>query len=146
LGGSATITAVNPNALTIGTGLSGTSYNGSSVVTIANTGVTSINGSTGAISYSGSSSSGYQTLPGGSIIQWGSLSVGANSTGTGTLPLTYPNSFASIVGAHGNGGAWNNYNVYVTGPGGIFPISNSQFYLANLDDSTITFYWIAMGY
>jgi hypothetical protein len=35
LGGSATITASNPNALTIGTGLSGTSYNGSTGVTIA---------------------------------------------------------------------------------------------------------------
>lgn len=35
LGGSATITAVNPNALTIGTGLTGTSYTGSSAVTIA---------------------------------------------------------------------------------------------------------------
>jgi hypothetical protein len=35
LGGSGTITAVNPNALTIGTGLTGTSYNGSSAVTIA---------------------------------------------------------------------------------------------------------------
>jgi hypothetical protein len=35
LGGSATITAVNPNALTIGTGLSGTSYSGASAVTIA---------------------------------------------------------------------------------------------------------------
>jgi len=35
LGGSTTITAVNPNALTIGTGLSGTSYNGSSAVTVA---------------------------------------------------------------------------------------------------------------
>lgn len=42
LGGSTTITAAAPNALTIGTGLSGTSYNGSSPVTIAiaNTGVT----------------------------------------------------------------------------------------------------------
>jgi len=42
LGGSATITAVNPNALTLGTGLSGTSYDGSAAVTaaIANTGVT----------------------------------------------------------------------------------------------------------
>ena len=42
LGGSTTITAVNPNALTIGTGLSGTSYDGSSAVTIAisNTAVT----------------------------------------------------------------------------------------------------------
>ena len=35
LGASGTITAVNPNALTIGTGLSGTSYNGSSAITIA---------------------------------------------------------------------------------------------------------------
>jgi hypothetical protein len=35
LGGSATITAANPNALTIGTGLSGTSYTGASAVTIA---------------------------------------------------------------------------------------------------------------
>ena len=35
LGGSATITAANPNALTIGTGLSGTSYDGSAAVTVA---------------------------------------------------------------------------------------------------------------
>jgi len=35
LGGSATVTAVNPNALTISTGLSGTSYDGSSAVTVA---------------------------------------------------------------------------------------------------------------
>jgi hypothetical protein len=35
LGGSTTITAVNPNALTIGTGLSGTSYDGSAAVTVA---------------------------------------------------------------------------------------------------------------
>lgn len=42
LGASGTITAANPNALTIGTGLSGTSYDGSTPVTIAisNTGVT----------------------------------------------------------------------------------------------------------
>ena len=42
LGASATITAANPFALTLGTGLSGTSYDGSSAVTaaIANTGVT----------------------------------------------------------------------------------------------------------
>ncbi len=35
LGGTQTITAVNPNALTIGTGLSGSSYDGSSAVTVA---------------------------------------------------------------------------------------------------------------
>jgi hypothetical protein len=35
LGGSTTITASNPNALTIGTGLTGTSYDGSAAVTVA---------------------------------------------------------------------------------------------------------------
>lgn len=35
LGGSATVTAVNPYALTIGAGLSGTSYDGSAAVTVA---------------------------------------------------------------------------------------------------------------
>ena len=35
LGSSGTVTAVNPNALTIGAGLSGTSYDGSSAVTVA---------------------------------------------------------------------------------------------------------------
>jgi hypothetical protein len=35
LGGSATITAANPNALTIGTGLTGSSYDGSAAVTVA---------------------------------------------------------------------------------------------------------------
>ena len=44
LGGTATITANTTNALTIGTGLSGTSFNGSTAVTIANTGVLSVTG------------------------------------------------------------------------------------------------------
>jgi hypothetical protein len=46
LGGTGTITATATNALTIGTGLGGTSYNGSSAVTITNTGVTSISAGT----------------------------------------------------------------------------------------------------
>jgi hypothetical protein len=60
LGGSGTVTATATNALTIGTGLSGTSYNGSTAVTITNTGVTSIaagtniavSGATGAVTVS----------------------------------------------------------------------------------------------
>jgi len=63
LGGSTTVTATATNALTIGTGLSGTSYNGSTAVTIANTGVLSFSGNstgltpatatTGAVSLAG---------------------------------------------------------------------------------------------
>jgi hypothetical protein len=66
LGGSIVITAVNPNALTIGTGLSGTSYSGSAAVTIANTGVLtlatsgtgiSVNAATGAITFTSNATS-----------------------------------------------------------------------------------------
>ena len=46
LGGEVTVTAENPYALTIGTGLGGVSYNGSAAVTITNTGVLSFNGGT----------------------------------------------------------------------------------------------------
>jgi hypothetical protein len=42
LGGSGTITATATNALTIGTGLGGTSYSGAAAVTITNTGVLSL--------------------------------------------------------------------------------------------------------
>jgi hypothetical protein len=60
LGGSGTITATATGTLTIGTGLGGTSYNGSTGVTITNTGVTSIvagtniavSGATGAVTVS----------------------------------------------------------------------------------------------
>jgi hypothetical protein len=49
LGDSKTIKASTTNALTIGTGLSGTSFDGSAAVTIANTGVLTVNGSAGAV-------------------------------------------------------------------------------------------------
>lgn len=49
------------NALTIGTGLSGTSYNGSSAVTIANTGVLSIAGTTNQVVVSQGTGSGPYT-------------------------------------------------------------------------------------
>jgi hypothetical protein len=60
LGASGTITATATGTLTIGTGLGGTSYNGSTGVTITNTGVTSIvagtniavSGGTGAVTVS----------------------------------------------------------------------------------------------
>ena len=50
LGGSTTVTATATNALTIGTGLSGTSYNGSTAVTIAIANTTVVAGSYGGAS------------------------------------------------------------------------------------------------
>jgi hypothetical protein len=50
-------------SLTIGTGLSGTSYNGSSAVTIANTGVTSLAGTTNQVSVSAGTGAITLSLP-----------------------------------------------------------------------------------
>ncbi len=86
--GTATTTAradhVHPiSALTIGTGLSGTSYNGSSAVTIANTGVLSVNGSTGAVT--GIATSGANS----NITSLTGLTTPLSATQGGTAQSTY---------------------------------------------------------
>ena len=80
LGASGTITATATNALTIGTGLSGTSYNGSTAVTIANTGILSI---TGTAPVSASTTSGATTIS----------MAAANTTTNGYLTSTDWNTF-----------------------------------------------------
>jgi hypothetical protein len=75
----------NLDTLTIGTGLSGTSYNGSSAVTIANTGVTSnvagtgvsVSGATGAVTISIG-----QAVATSSNVQFNSLGIGMAASAT----------------------------------------------------------------
>jgi hypothetical protein len=87
LGGSATITAVNPFALTLGTGLSGTSYDGSSAVTaaIANTTVV-------AASY---------TYANFTVNAQGQLTAASSNATTGTGSIVLANS-PTISGAWGS--------------------------------------------
>jgi hypothetical protein len=110
LSGNATTASSLSNALTIGTGLSGTSYNGSAAVTIANTGVTSnvagsgisVSGATGAvtitntgvtsnvagtgITVSGATGAVTISIPQAitttSSVQFGSFGVGTAASGT----------------------------------------------------------------
>jgi len=78
LGASGTITAVNPYALTIGTGLSGTSYNGSAAVTIANTGVLSFSAGTTGLTPN--------TATTGAITLAGTLAIANGGTGLTATP------------------------------------------------------------
>jgi hypothetical protein len=68
------------NALTIGTGLSGTSYNGSAAVTINNTGVTSLTGTASQVDVSASTGSVTLSLP--SPINVDTTGTASNVTGT----------------------------------------------------------------
>jgi len=77
LGGSGSITAQTPNALTIGTGLSGGSFNGSAAVTIANTGVLSFSAGTTGLTPN--------TATTGAVTLGGTLNVANGGTGATTL-------------------------------------------------------------
>ena len=92
LGGSVTVTATASAALTIGTGLSGTSYNGSTAVTIANTGVLSLSGGTTGLTPA--------TATTGAITLAGTLVVGNGGTGVATLTgLAYGNGTSAFTAA-----------------------------------------------
>jgi len=100
LGGSATITANTTNALTIGTGLSGTSFNGSAAVTIANTGVLSFSAGTTGFTPS-TTTTGDVTL--GGLLSLGSGGTNANLTAVAGGVL-YSDASALAISAAGTTG------------------------------------------
>ena len=107
LGASGTVTAANPNALTISTGLTGSSYTGASAVTIAiDTSVVatltgtqtltnkSISGSTNTLSNIGNSSLTNSTVTIGST----SVALGATVTTFSGVTLTSPTFTSPALG------------------------------------------------
>lgn len=103
LGGSITVTATASAALTIGTGLSGTSYNGSTAVTIANTGVLSWNGGSTGLTPA-TATTGAVTLAGTLVVANGGTgatdAAGARTNlGLGTMAVQNATSVAITGGA-----------------------------------------------
>jgi hypothetical protein len=102
LGGSATVTAVNPNALTIGTGLSGTSYDGSSAVTVAiDSTVATTSGSQTLTNKTISSTSNTISVTSGNVTDFTEASVdavaAAIAAGTQTnITITYDDNAGSL--------------------------------------------------
>jgi len=92
LGGSVTVTATASQALTIGTGLSGTSYNGSAAVTIANTGVLSFSGGTTGLTPA--------TATTGAVTLAGTLVVANGGTGATDAAGARLNLSAAVLGAN----------------------------------------------
>ena len=83
---------------------------------------------------------GFQKLPGGIIMQWGSLTANEDTSTTVTLPLAFPTAVASIsVTIRENSS--NDRNPLKVGT-----TSLSSFTIRNTQGTALTAYWIAIGY
>lgn len=86
-------------------------------------------------------SSGYQKLPGGLIIQWGTYFVGANTSVSATFPIAFPNAclFATTSGGRVDTAAQDN-NPFVSG------VSQYSATIYASTDVSTSGGWIAIGY
>lgn len=114
------------NALTIGTGLSGTSYNGSAAVTIANTGVTSavagtgigVSGATGAVTIT---NNGVTSIAAGNGMSVSGSTGAVTITATGSTLNSQTAAYVAVAGDAGKmisittGGVTINNSVFSAG-------------------------------
>lgn len=91
------------------------------------------------------SANGYQKLPSGLILQWGtSGSVAPNSSLTVTLPITFPNGMLTLSCNPSN---WPSAADSTTGSWSASIVSTSQISINNRTNTNAgTFHWIALGY
>jgi hypothetical protein len=87
---------------------------------------------------------GYQKLPSGLIIQWGSQYVAAGTTGTYAFPITFPNSAIQLIAGEDIDGPNSNSRNDSTGGKAI---SNSQYQLRQGSSfGGMTIHWVCFGY
>lgn len=86
------------------------------------------------------STSGYQKLPGGLILQWGVQTVATNTRQIYSFPTSFPTAAVSFA----TGSDWIDANGY--NPTGGFRTSATQFYLYNTAESSKEITWMAIGY
>lgn len=85
---------------------------------------------------------GYQKIPGGFIIQWGSLTQDANLSTTYSFPLTFPTACVAVVANKGS-----NINLAGEYAVGSQATSTSQFTIANTGTGTLQgIFWVAVGF
>ena len=88
------------------------------------------------------SSSGYQKLPSGLIMQWGtSSSIGADSSATITYPTAFPSAVVSVQ-------ITPIISIQIGGAGvhSVSSVGTSSFVINNGQDASTPFYWTGIGY
>lgn len=92
--------------------------------------------------------SGWQKLPSGLIVQWGVGNLSSSGTtdivGAITLPIAFPSAFLQVVGSvtGRSAGAWPAGGQYYN------PSNPSSFQVIfqGVNNTTLTFAWLAIGY
>ena len=80
---------------------------------------------------------GYITLVGGLIIQWGKIMVGGGATVTATFAIAFPNAVHSVAISKGNGATINN---------GTFSTTSAVFSNSGGFGNASNVYYIAIGH
>ena len=146
-------TTTNAEWNTIG-GTTGVTYAVGTVFTAAVTGTGSGNGNatTNVFSmtsintnFTGSNQSltadGYQKLPGGLIMQWGSVSPTINTTTTVTFPIAFPTACANVQLTIANATTSDVYTMRLNAAPG-----TTDFVIRNSQGTAFLTYWFAVGY
>ena len=88
------------------------------------------------------SSNGWTKLPNGAIIQWGTVTVTPNTTGSGTFPTSFTTVGRAVMNGVGDTSVFGQASKGAT----IFSVSTTGFSWFNGDETSHTGYWLAMGY
>ena len=146
-------TTTNTEWNTIG-GTTGVTYAVGTVFTAAVTGSGSGNGNatTNVFSmesintnFTGSNqsltSNGYQKLPGGLVMQWGTATAGANTATTVTFPIAFPSACVNVQISTISSSTSDNYLNKVNANA-----TTTDFAIRNSQNSVWSIYWLAIGY
>ena len=88
------------------------------------------------------SSNGWTRLPNGVILQWGTVTVTPNTTGSGSFPTSFTAGARAVMNGVGDTSVFGQASKAAT----IFSVSTTGFSWFNGDENSHTGYWLAMGY
>ena len=88
------------------------------------------------------SSNGWTRLPNGVILQWGTVTVTPNTTGSGSFPTSFTAVARAVMNGVGDTSVFGQASKAAT----IFSVSTTGFSWFNGDENSHTGYWLAMGY